>query len=238
VIGWLAAGAGLLLLALWALGRYANGDPRRIAELFRKYGRQAAGAALLAISALFAIRGNAVVPMLLAPIGLGLMKTGPWFSGLGATRTPGARSEVKAKFLDMTLDHDTGRLAGVVADGAFKGRELDTMEVPDLRALRTELAVDADSLALFEAYLDRRFPAGREDVHQDPDAGQRRAGPSDPMTDQEAYQILGLQPGAGADEIRAAHRALMKRLHPDQGGSTWLATKVNEAKDILLRKHG
>jgi DnaJ-domain-containing protein 1 len=96
---------------------------------------------------------------------------------------------------------------------------------------------DAESVALFESYLDRRFPAWRQDAQGDAAGGQSRAPSGGKMTDEEAYQILGLQPGASRDEIGRAHRALMKKLHPDQGGSTYLAARVNQAKDTLLRTH-
>jgi len=96
---------------------------------------------------------------------------------------------------------------------------------------------DAESVALLESYLDRRFPAWRQNAQGDAAGGQRRAAATGKMTDEEAYQILGLQPGATRDDIGRAHRALMKKLHPDQGGSTYLAARVNEAKDTLLRAH-
>jgi len=96
---------------------------------------------------------------------------------------------------------------------------------------------DAESVSLLESYLDRRFPAWRQDAQGDAARGQSRSPPSGKMTNEEAYQILGLQPGAGNDEIRRAHRTLMKKLHPDQGGTTYLAARVNEAKDTLLRTH-
>jgi DnaJ-domain-containing protein 1 len=135
----------------------------------------------------------------------------------------------------MTLDHDSGLLKGQIIAGPYAGRSLDEFELPQLTAMST--AFDAESVALLETYLDRRFPAWRENAQRNTAGRQRRPPPSSKMTEEEAYQILGLQPGAGRDEISRAHRALMKKLHPDQGGSTYLAARVNEAKDTLLRTH-
>ena len=96
--------------------------------------------------------------------------------------------------------------------------------------------IDADSRDLLAAYLDRREPSWREYAQRDAGAGARPAGFSK-MTEEEAYQILGLQPGASMEEISRAHRSLIKKLYPDQGGTTYLAARINEAKDVLLRRH-
>ena len=105
------------------------------------------------------------------------------------------------------------------------------------RLLAMAPSFDAESVALLESYLDRRFPAWRQHAQGNGAGGQRRAPASGKMTAEEAYQILGLQSGASRDDIARAHRGLMKKLHPDQGGSTYLAARVNEAKDTLLRAH-
>lgn len=139
--------------------------------------------------------------------------------------------------VEMELDHDSGAMNGLVLAGRFQGKKLDDLGEAELKELWQETAADAQSRALVEAYLDRRLAGWRE--HFEADGTERESGPAGTgaMTDEEAYQILGLSPGAGDAEIRAAHRRLMMRLHPDHGGSTFLAAKINEAKDWLLRRH-
>lgn len=114
----------------------------------------------------------------------------------------------------------------------------ETSSLAELLALRRRHAVGGtDAAGRVEAELDRRFPGWREHAHPGPDAGRQPDPERDAMSEQEAHQILGLQPGADAGAIRDAHRGLIKRLHPDQGGSTYLASRVNQAKDLLLDRH-
>jgi hypothetical protein len=127
----------------------------------------------------------------------------------------------------MELDDDTGRMHGRVLAGGYQGASLDALDRATLMKLLRE--IDADSRDLLAAYLDRREPGWREYAQRDAGAGK--------MTEEEAYQILGLQPGASMEEISRAHRSLIKKLHPDQGGTTYLAARINEAKDVLLRRY-
>jgi len=186
------------------------------------------------------------LPMLL-PI---LLRSGALWNRIKAAQgpRPGQTSSVETRFVRMTLDHDTGELSGIVREGAFRGRTLEEMSLEDLITLWRECRVeDAQSAAVLEGYLDRvhggtwRAAAGGEAGAEGETAGARGAGAAGPppgsgtMTREEAYEILGLQPGASTEEIRAAHRRLMQRLHPDHGGSNYLAAKINQAKDLLLR---
>lgn len=108
------------------------------------------------------------------------------------------------------------------------------MDDDQLLQLYGELASDGESGALLEAYLDSRLPDWRENADTGASERQGSAFSSGAMAKEEAYQILGLDPGAGTKDIRDAHRRLMKRIHPDSGGSTFLAAKINEAKDVLI----
>lgn len=152
--------------------------------------------------------------------------------------TPGQRSTVRSAMLEMMLDHDTGDMDGVVLGGTFEGRQLGGMGDEELMELARQVREDAESAQLLEAYLDRRMPGWRDDTEPDDGARARSTAQAGAMTEQEAYQILGLEPGATLAEIRKAHRSLMQRVHPDLGGSSFLAQRINEAKDFLLRLHG
>jgi DnaJ-domain-containing protein 1 len=198
------------------------------------------GIAALGVAAFVGIRGELAVAIPLGIFGAGLLGWSPFNTGFFSRtqQSAGQSSRVRSQFLDMVLDHDSGALRGQIIAGEHAGRSLDEFDLKQLVSLAATF--DPESQALLESYLDRRFAGWREDAQSD---GARRQGgqvgrpPSGKMTEEEAYQILGLQPGASADDISRAHRSLMKKLHPDQGGSTYLASRVNEAKDTLLHRH-
>ena len=155
--------------------------------------------------------------------------------------TPGSTSRVEAEWLRMTIDHDTGKLDGEVLNGVFRGRTLDSLAPQDLLALLAECRRnDPESARLLETYLDRRF--GRdwrhEEANEDTTDESRGTGVGEveaSMTVPQALRILGLEPGATREAVVEAHRRLIQKLHPDRGGSSYLAAQINRAKDILLR---
>ena len=139
--------------------------------------------------------------------------------------------------LRMELDHRTGELDGEVLRGRFGGRTLASLGLTDLLELLAECQrEDPRSVALLETYLDRRAPDWRSHVAAAPAAARRRDRRAGVMDEATACSILGLAPGASADEIKAAHRRLMTKLHPDHGGSSYLAAQLNQAKDYLLNR--
>lgn len=147
-------------------------------------------------------------------------------------RPTGGQSVVETRFLRMTLDHDTGEMAGQVLVGRFAGLAFDALSQEQLLELLSDFAArDDESAALLRAYLDRSYGT---DWQETPRGESMRDGMSGAMTRSDAYAILGLEEGASEEQVIAAHGRLIQRLHPDRGGSTFLAAKINQARDLLL----
>ena len=226
-----------LILVMWLLKSFARSDPRYLI----KAGKTAGGVVALAGAAFLGVRGQVFLAVPLGVTGLSLLGLQEWlpawirpYAWPFGQKSSGQVSRVRSNFVEMTLDHDSGAMSGTIVAGRLKGASLDTLERSVLVGLLAEF--DEESRNLLAAYLDRRHPRWREDVDDGATAGHRSPTRSGKMSEEEAYQILGLQPGASADDIGRAHRSLMKKLHPDQGGSTYLAARVNEAKDVLLQR--
>jgi hypothetical protein len=230
----LLLGLAALLILLWAVKSLARADPKGVV----RGARLAGGVAALGGAAFLVARGQVSIGVPLGLTGLGLLGWLPFGSasfGKRTQKTGGQVSRVRSAFLEMELAHDSGAMRGRVLAGRFAGAQLETLDLPTLIALLGE--IDEESQALLAAYLDRRSPRWREDAQAGAATGEVGAARSGKMTEEEAYKILGLEPGASTQEIGRAHRVLMKKLHPDQGGSTYLAARVNQAKDVLLRRH-
>lgn len=230
--------AGLsALFAVWWLSKLAaRSDPKRLANLIKAAG----GLLAFAVALLLAFRGRLDMALLAGGVGAWLLgwrelTIGRWNLGFLGRRAP---ARLRSALVEIELDARSGRVGGTVLAGPYAGRALDELGPNQLDELRRAcLRGDPDGRRLLEAYLDRRFPGWREHAEPDPDAGRRADPQRGAMSEEEAYQILGLEPGAGAEAIGRAHRSLMKKLHPDQGGSTYLASRVNQAKDVLLNRH-
>jgi hypothetical protein len=222
-----------LVLALWAVKVVSKVDPHLGARVLKAGG----GLVSLGMAAFLGMRGELAVAIPLGIFGLGLLGWMPFGPAGFSDRTQksgGQTSRVRTAFIEMALDHDSGAMGGLVLAGRYQGRTLESLDLNALIDLLTE--IDDESRALLVPYLDRRDPGWSEHAQGDAAAG-RPAASSGKMSEQEAYQILGVEAGASADMITRAHRALMKKFHPDQGGSTYLAARINEAKEILLRRH-
>ncbi len=189
--------------------------------------------ALIALGGLLVIVGRGGIGIPMAVLGLAWLRRMRGTQRMGSA-SPGQKSTVRSAAFDMELDHESGEMDGVVLLGRWEGQYLSSLDESELFDLLVEIRSDAESVALLEAYLDRRLPGWREDAQAH--TGGRESSSPGPgsMTKEEAYQVLGLEPGASAAEIKAAWRKLMKTMHPDSGGSEFLAAKINAAKDVLL----
>jgi hypothetical protein len=228
----LLVGIVAAVAVLWFVGKYSRTKPNGVAGLLQKGG----GILALVAAVLITMRGGLAVGLPLGLMGLALLG---WTKGLsffpGWSMGPSPVSSQRTAFLEITIDRVTGAMRGRVIAGRHAGADLDALDDATLNALMGEF--DPASRQLLMAYRDRRGAGWREHAQSGADARQRGAASSGKMTEEEAYQFLGLEPGAGAEEIGHAYRTLMKKLHPDQGGPTYLAARLNEAKEVLLRRH-
>lgn len=229
--GWLAL-AGLVAAGLWWGGRwFTTASPRDLAHALR--------AGLAAFSTL---AGTGL--LLTGRVGLAAAVLGATVMAVRASRArrrgadpirdqePGDDPAIETALLSMRLDRATGDVDGTVRSGPLQGRRLKDLGIDELRRLlETARRDDPPSLPVLEAYLDRRYPDWRG-------AGATAEPPSTAsggMDEATARSILGVGPNADDVEIKAAHRRLMGRMHPDRGGSDFLAAQINRAKDTLLQ---
>jgi hypothetical protein len=229
ILGGVAILTGLLLLVYL----FVNADPAILARALKW---TAIGAAAVLFLYLLLSERFAFIWLPLALVFPYLRRLRSLFGGFRGASGGGASSDVSTPYLRMSLDHDTGAMTGTVLAGSFAGLRLDELGRGDLLALLRECrAVDEEGARLIEAYLDRTHPDWRDDVAGGSTGGSSPHSSSADMTVAEAYEILGLAPGADAAAIKAAHHRLMMQLHPDHGGTDYLATKINRARDVLLK---
>jgi hypothetical protein len=238
---YLVAGAVLLIVLAIGARLFLNTDPKVLARALR----YSLVGVLVLLAIFLAITGRGLLDL---PIGgviflllrgwsargfPGLDRLKDWLKG---TPHAAGSSTIETAWLRMALDQSSGALDGEVLQGQFQGAHLSQLGLEQICALLSECeAADAQSARLIETYLDRVHGAWRErNSSSDQDAGTGRGAANARMTPDEAWQVLGLEPGASPEEIRDAHRRLMLKLHPDHGGSNYLASKINTARDILL----
>lgn len=230
MLPYLLLGVALLFVVLLVVRWFVTADPKTLVLAVKWIG----GALAVLVVLYLVLSGRAAQILWLVIFLPFLVRALRRFRGFGRTRpSAGQTSDVETDYLRMALDHDSGEMSGTVLRGAFAGRELGGMTLDELLDLFEEcLRFDDRAAQVLEAYLDRGGHGGWREAMDARQGGAAAGGAQ--MTPDEALDVLGVGVGASADEIKTAHRGLMQRNHPDHGGSTYLAAKINQAKDILL----
>lgn len=237
--------SALLLAALiWWFG---FGPGKGTSDRMSPFTKRLMGMGAAALAIVVAVRGRMDLAVVLGSLAAwlwGVRAMAPQFGNPFANPFAERGVKFRTAMLDLAIDPATQAINGRVRSGALAGRGLPSLSPEELTRLAAALmqAGDVTGLGLIEPELDRRAPGWRQHVQLNPNARPNGRPGAGVMPLQEAYKILGLQPGAGEEAIRAAHRALIGKIHPDRGGSDHLAALVNQAKDILLtarvRGHG
>ncbi|WDR02666.1 molecular chaperone DnaJ [Devosia algicola] len=225
--------AGFALLALLAVYQgFSKLSPSRRAKWLRNGIIGTAG--LVGLGFLLARRFD--IALILGAAAFSIYRTGKLgpFSFDTSKWSAEQTSSVRSHYFEMKLDHDTGSVDGVVRIGQYRGAELMQLGEIETRELIDEISWDPDSVSLLETWLDANRAGWREYFAEQNHPGESSDG-GDPIA--RALEVLGLEAGASDAEINTAHRTLMKGVHPDHGGSSFLAAKINEARDLLLKQN-
>lgn len=234
MLAYFIIGVALLVALIIGGQSLAQANPKTILKALR-----VAGVIILALLAGFlALTGRFSYAIPLALAALFLLRNRSLFGG--AQPTPGQSSGVETEWLQASLDHDSGEMDALVLKGTFEGHKLSELSRAELGKLHREIAIDEQSRAILESFIQRHFPEDEEDENtQNSKSGNEQHGQesrrSETMNRQEALDILGLDSLATAADIKAAHRRLMKKFHPDHDGSDYMAARLNAAKDFLLK---
>lgn len=234
----LAVLGGFLLFARW----YTRVDARTLLKVLRRIGIGLLVVAVLAliVTGRFGLALGAaafLLPWAVRALGTAGAGSGPFSGAAGAGPAGGGSSQIRTRFLHMRLDHVSGELDGEIVGGAHAGRRLSDMDEASLIALLSAYrGDDPQSAQLLEAYIDRIFSNWRQHAAEQGERASSRGGAAEPtaMSKEDALRILGLEADASEAEIRAAYHRLISGLHPDRGGSDYLAAQVNRARDVLL----
>jgi hypothetical protein len=227
---------GFLLFARW----YSRADARTLVKVLRRIGigLLAAAALLLIVTGRFGLAlaaGAFLLPWVVRTLNAAGAGAGAYSGAAGTGPAGGRGSEIRTRFLHMRLDHASGELDGEIVSGADAGRRLSDMDEASLiRLLAGYRLEDAQSAQLLEAYLDRAFSEWRQHAAAHEEQAKAASGEPTAMSKEDALRVLGLEAGASEAEIKAAYHRLISSLHPDRGGSGYLAAQVNRARDVLL----
>ncbi len=143
-------------------------------------------------------------------------------------------SQVRSAHLEMTLDHETGRIEGEILTGVFQGQALSDLALHELLRFHAEVQTDEETVKLLETFLDSAHPDWRDQMEQSAARDETASSYSGQLSRDEAYRLLGLEAGSSEADIREAYHRLIKRVHPDRGGSAALTTQITEARNRLL----
>ncbi len=227
MLGYFIIGAAVLIALMIGGQALANAKPSTLLRTIRLAALISLGGGAL----FFGLTGRLQIASALGFAALFFLRNKPLFSG--STPSSGQTSSVKTDWLEANLDHDTGDMDALVIRGTFEGKKLSSLELDELETLLEELTIDQQSHAIVQAYIERNHSG--DDTNQYHESSDKPDNSSGVMSKAEAYEILELKPGATLSEIKTAHKNMMKKFHPDHNGSTYMAAKINQARDLLTK---